>query len=85
MKINKAILFSYGKYLVTSFGTAILINLGKSHKITLNDLKWDSVSIALAVIPVVRNYFNKKYPAYGKVINEVAADVTASLPTPPAA
>jgi len=81
MKINKAILFSYGKYLATSFGTAVVISYGNTHKVGLNDLKWAGISVIASVIPVVRNYFNKKYPGYGKIIDQVATDITNSLPT----
>ena len=80
MKLNKAILFSYGKYLAVSFGTAILISYGNTHTVTLNDIKWAGISVIVSVIPVVRNYFNKKYPGYGKIIDKVASDVSDSLP-----
>ena len=85
MKINKAILFSYGKYLATSFGTAILISYGNTHKVGLNDLKWAGISVIASVIPVLRNYFNKKYTGYGKIIDQVATDLTNALSTEPKA
>lgn len=83
--MNKTIIYSYGKYLATSFATPILVELAKNHKVTSNDIKWDAIAIAVAIIPVIRNYFNKKYPAYGKVIDAVASKVQSELPATPQA
>lgn len=78
MKLNKAILFSYGKYLATSFATALLISYENNHKLSANDVKLAGISVVVSTLPVIRNYFNKNYPVYGKVVDLIVSDVAKS-------
>ena len=89
MKINKALLESYGRHLSVAVITAIFAIANVSHISPLNFSLGEWVLVAnslwLSALPVVRRYFNKQDPAFGLVVDavakQVAVEVTKVAPT----
>lgn len=83
MKLNKAALESYGRHLlgaVISAIAAIGAMTGKS-PVDFASGDWWAVanSVWIAVVPVALRYFNTKDPAFGKVAEAVAKEVTKKI------
>ena len=62
---TKAILRSWLNVFVASLITALIVVLGDG-TITVEDLWYVLVSAAVAVLPVIRNYFDPNDHRYGK-------------------
>ena len=62
---TKAMLKSWANVFAASLLTALIVVLGDG-EITVDDLKYVVVSALIAVLPVIKNYFDKKDPRYGK-------------------
>jgi len=62
---TKAILKSWLNVFVASLITAVIVVLGDG-KITVEDLWYVLVSAAVAVLPVMKNYFDTNDHRYGK-------------------
>ena len=66
---TKAMLRSWLNVFVASLITALIVVLGDG-TITVEDLWYVLVSAAVAVLPVIRNYFDPNDPRYGKGASE---------------
>jgi hypothetical protein len=62
---TKAMLKSWANVFAASLITAIIVVLGDG-KITVEDLWYVLVSAAVAVLPVMKNYFDTNDHRYGK-------------------
>lgn len=61
----KAILSSWANVFIASVITALIVVLGDG-ALTWNDLWYVLIAGAVAVLPVIKNYFDKNDPRYGK-------------------
>ena len=66
---TKAIIRSWLNVFVASLITALIVVLGDG-AITVEDLWYVLVSAAVAVLPVIRNYFDPNDHRYGKGASE---------------
>ena len=66
---TKAMLQSWFNVFIAAVITAVIVVIGDG-KITLDDLWYVIVAGLVAVLPVVKNYFDKQDPRYGKVDSE---------------
>jgi hypothetical protein len=66
---TKAMIRSWLNVFVASLITALIVVLGDG-TITVEDLWYVLVSAAVAVLPVIRNYFDPNDPRYGKGASE---------------
>jgi hypothetical protein len=66
---TKAILKSWLNVFVASLITALIVVLGDG-TVTVEDLWYVLVSAAVAVLPVIRNYFDPNDHRYGKGASE---------------
>ena len=64
-KQTKAMLKSWLNVFVAAAITALIVVLGDG-KVTVEDLWYVLVAGAVAVLPVIKNYFDKNDPRYGK-------------------
>jgi len=84
LKINKNLLASYGRHLTVTVFTAIFAISNVSHISPLNFTKGEWVLVAntlwLSALPVIRRYFNKKDPVFGRVIDGVAEKIATEVP-----
>lgn len=62
---TKAMLMSWLNVFVASLITALIVVLGDG-EVTVDDLKYVAVSAVVAVLPVIKNYFDKNDPRYGR-------------------
>ena len=62
---TKAMLKSWLNVFVASLITALIVVLGDGN-ISVEDLWYVLVSAAVAVLPVIKNYFDNNDPRYGK-------------------
>ena len=62
---TKNMLMSWLNVFVAAVITALIVVLGDG-QITLDDLWYVVVAGLVAVLPVIKNYFDKKDPRYGK-------------------
>ena len=62
---TKAMLKSWLNVFVASLITALIVVLGDGN-ISVEDLWYVLVSAAVAVLPVIKNYFDTNDPRYGK-------------------
>lgn len=62
----RAMLTSWFNVFIAAVITALIVVLGDG-QITLEDLWYVLVAGLVAVLPVIRNYFDKQDPRYGKV------------------
>lgn len=62
----KAILKSWFNVFIAAVLTALIVVLGDG-QITVEDLWYVLVAGIVAVLPVVKNYFDKQDPRYGRV------------------
>lgn len=62
---TKAMLRSWLNVFVASLITALIVVLGDGN-VSVEDLWYVLVSAAVAVLPVIRNYFDPSDPRYGK-------------------
>ena len=62
---TKAMLKSWLNVFVASLITALIVVLGDG-QISVEDLWYVLVSAAVAVLPVIKNYFDSSDPRYGK-------------------
>ena len=69
---TKAMLMSWLNVFVAAVITALIVVLGDG-QITVEDLWYVLVAGLVAVLPVVKNYFDKQDPRYGKTIEKDAA------------
>lgn len=83
MKLNKKALESYGRHLLGAVisGIAAIGALTGKSPIEFASGDWWAVanSVWVAVVPVALRYFNTKDPAFGKVAEAVAAEVTTKI------
>ena len=83
--MNKAILESYLRHLGGAVFSAIVCvsTVSGLSPVAFGSGEWFGVANALwvAVLPVLVRYFNKKDPAFGKVAEAVALEVTKKLKT----
>jgi len=83
--MNKAILESYLRHLGGAVFSAIVgvSTVSGLSPVAFGSGEWFGVANALwvAVLPVLVRYFNKKDPAFGKVAEAVALEVTKKLKT----
>lgn len=83
--MNKAILESYLRHLGGAVFSAIVgvSTVSGLSPVAFGSGEWFGVANALwvAVLPVLVRYFNKKDPAFGKVAEAVAVEVTKKLKT----
>ena len=63
---TKSMLMSWLNVFIAAVITALIVVLGDG-EITLEDLWYVLVAGLVAVLPVIKNYFDKKDPRYGKV------------------
>lgn len=63
---TKAMLTSWFNVFIASVITALIVVLGDG-QITLEDLWYVLAAGIVAVLPVIKNYFDKKDPRYGRV------------------
>lgn len=63
---TKAMLKSWFNVFIAAVITALIVVLGDG-QITLEDLWYVLVAGLVAVLPVIKNYFDKNDPRYGKV------------------
>ena len=68
---TKAMLMSWLNVFVAAVITALIVVLGDG-QITVEDLWYVLVAGLVAVLPVVKNYFDKKDPRYGKTEEDAA-------------
>ncbi len=66
---KKAMLKSWLNVFVASLITALIVVLGDG-TVTVEDLWYVLVSAAVAVLPVIKNYFDPNDPRYGKGATE---------------
>jgi hypothetical protein len=78
---TKAMLASYGRSLVGSLFTAIAIVGNGASPLTFSTSQWLDVSNALwaALIPVLMRWANKKDPAFGRIAESTAKEVSAKI------
>lgn len=69
---TKNMLRSWLNAFVTAVITALIVVLGDG-QITVSDLWYVLVAGAVAVLPVIKNYFDPNYSLYGKDIAASAA------------
>lgn len=69
---TKAMLMSWLNVFVAAVITALIVVLGDG-QITVEDLWYVLVAGLVAVLPVVKNYFDKQDPRYGKTTEKDAA------------
>lgn len=62
----KAMLKSWFNVFIAAVLTALIVVLGDG-QITVEDLWYVLVAGVVAVLPVIKNYFDKKDPRYGRV------------------
>jgi hypothetical protein len=62
---TKAMLKSWANVFVASLITALIVVLGDG-QISVEDLWYVLVSAVVAVLPVIKNYFDTSDPRYGK-------------------
>lgn len=83
--MNKAILESYLRHLGGAAFSAIVgvSTVSGLSPVAFGSGEWFGVANALwvAVLPVLIRYFNKKDPAFGKVAEAVAEEITKKLKT----
>jgi len=83
--MNKAILESYLRHLGGAVFSAIVgvSTVSGLSPVAFGSGEWFGVANALwvAVLPVLIRYFNKKDPAFGKVAEAVAEEITKKLKT----
>jgi type IV secretory pathway TrbD component len=82
--MNKAMIDSYLRNLlgvVLALVTAAMANAGVASPLELGAAEWLSVlnGVWAAAIPTVIRYVNKKDPAFGKVAEAVAAEVSKKI------
>lgn len=68
---TKAMLMSWLNVFVAAVITALIVVLGDG-QITVEDLWYVLVAGLVAVLPVVKNYFDKQDPRYGKTEKDAA-------------
>lgn len=66
---TKAMLNSWFNAFMTALIAALIVVLGDG-ELSLDDLKYVGISAVVAVLPVIKNYFDKSDPRYGKVSND---------------
>ena len=66
---TKAMLTSWANVFAASIITALIVVLGDG-ELSLNDLWYVLIAGAVSVLPVIKNYFDKNDPRYGKVTAE---------------
>ncbi len=78
---TKAMLASYGRSLLGSLFTAVAIVGNGASPLTFSTSQWLDVSNALwaAVIPVILRWANKKDPAFGRIAESTAKEVSAKI------
>ena len=78
---TKAALASYGRSLVGSLFTAIAIVGNGASPLSFSTSQWLDVSNALwaALIPVFMRWANKKDPAFGRIAESTAKEVSAKI------
>lgn len=84
--MNKAMIESYLRNLVGQvFGAVMIVSQtsGISSPLDFSGAEWLLVANALwaSLVPVALRYINKKDPAYGRVAEVAAAEVTKKLST----
>lgn len=83
LNINEALLKSYGRHALGAILASIIgvSTLTNTNPIDFSAGDWASVLNALwvAVVPVLVRYFDKKDPAYGKVMATLAEEVSKKL------
>jgi hypothetical protein len=84
IKMNKAMIESYVRNLAGQvFGAVMIVTQtsGLSSPVDFGSSEWLLVANSLwaSLIPVALRYLNKKDPAFGKVAEVVAADVTKKI------
>ena len=62
---TKAMLTSWANVFAASVITALIVVLGDG-ELSLNDLWYVLIAGAVSVLPVIKNYFDKNDPRYGK-------------------
>ena len=83
--MNKAVLESYLRHLGgAAFGAIVGVSTASGlSQVAFGSGEWFGVANALwvAVLPVLIRYFNKKDPAFGKVAEAVAEEISKKLKT----
>lgn len=79
MKINKAVIESYGRHLLGAAISAVatISALTGISPLEFNAEEWWTVANAIwvAALPVALRYLNTKDPAYGRVAESIAKEV----------
>jgi len=80
---TKAALASYGRSLVGSLFTAVAIVGNGASPLSFSISQWLDVSNALwaALIPVLMRWANKKDPAFGRIVESTAVEVSEKIST----
>jgi len=71
----KAILKSWTNVFVAAVITAVIVSIGDG-QLTANDLWYVLIAGAVAVLPVIKNYFDSQDPRYGKGSDATAVDAS---------
>jgi hypothetical protein len=83
MTINKKVLESYLRHLAGALFSAIatIATITGKSPIGFESTDWFAVanSLWVATLPVLFRYFNKQDPAFGKVAEALAGEVTKAL------
>lgn len=83
MTINKSILESYLRHLGGALFSAVatISTISGVSPLQFESTDWFAVanSLWVAVLPVLFRYFNKQDPAFGKVAEALAGEVTKAL------
>jgi len=79
----KAMLASYGRSLMGATFTAVAIVGNGASPLSFSTSQWLDVSNALwaSVIPVLLRWANKKDPAFGRIAESTAKEVSAKIST----
>ena len=80
-KKTQAMLASYGRSLLGSLFTAVAIVGNGASPLSFSTSQWLDVSNALwaALIPVALRWANKKDPAFGRIAESTAKEVSAKI------
>jgi len=80
-KKTQAMLASYGRSLLGSLFTAVAIVGNGASPLSFSTSQWLDVSNALwaALIPVALRWANKKDPAFGRIAESSAKEVSAKI------
>lgn len=83
MTINKSVLESYLRHLGGALFSAVatIATITGKSPVGFESTDWFAVanSLWVAVLPVLFRYFNKQDPAFGKVAEALAGEVTKKL------